>query len=329
MKTITVSVGALSGAALQFNMLAARPNEALFGSEVVARAAGGALLGALVLGGAQAGLHRILQRHLEQGSESARFAKLDPWTALVFLWPCLGAFGVAVDSGHAIPLLLAFVLAKAAAFVFAKEASRRREFFLSREWLASLFLLSGFAALIYQIAWQRTLFSVYGVNIESVTVIVAIFMFGLGVGALSGGYLAKRFQDRLPGLFLSCELAIGAFGLASLPLIKAVGAATAGGSLVVTSIAVSTLLILPTALMGMTLPVLVSYLVQTRKHVGGTVGFLYFVNTLGSALASFVTVSFLLTFVGLQSVVGIAAAFNVLTGLLVFAFMRKAAEVPA
>src|SRR5438093_222678 len=86
--------------------------------------------------------------------------------------------------------------------------------------LSCLFLISGFAALIYQIVWQRALFTAFGVNIESITTVVAVFMFGLGVGALVGGKLSQRWPNRLPQLFLLCELAIGAFGLVSLPLIK-------------------------------------------------------------------------------------------------------------
>ena len=45
-------------------------------------------------------------------------------------------------------------------------------------------------------------------------------MFGLGVGSLVGGKLSQRWPNHLPQLFLLCELAIGAFGLVSLPLIK-------------------------------------------------------------------------------------------------------------
>src|SRR6266542_57643 len=92
--------------------------------------------------------------------------------------------------------------------------------------LALLFLVSGFAALIYQIVWQRVLFTAFGVNIESITIIVAVFMFGLGVGSLVGGRLSRRFPQHLPQLFLVCEIAIGLFGLGSLPLIRAVSALT-------------------------------------------------------------------------------------------------------
>src|SRR5437588_9963369 len=91
----------------------------------------------------------------------------------------------------------------------------------STDALTSLFLVSGFAALIYQIVWQRVLFTALGVNMESVTIIVSVFMFGLGVGSLVGGALSRRFPRRLPQLFLLCEVAIGAFGVISLPLMKA------------------------------------------------------------------------------------------------------------
>ena len=97
--------------------------------------------------------------------------------------------------------------------------------------LSLLFLISGFAALIYQIVWQRVLFTAFGVNIESVTIIVAVFMFGLGVGSLIGGWLSRRFRDCVLWLFVACELLIGVFGLISLPLIKTVTALAIHGSL--------------------------------------------------------------------------------------------------
>ena len=49
------------------------------------------------------------------------------------------------------------------------------------------------------------LFTFFGVNIESVTLIVIIFMFGLGVGAIIGGFVSKIFQNHLPIIFLYVE----------------------------------------------------------------------------------------------------------------------------
>ena len=53
--------------------------------------------------------------------------------------------------------------------------------------VAAIFVLSGFAALVYQVAWQRALFTIYGVDVESATVVVTAFMLGLGLGSLAGG----------------------------------------------------------------------------------------------------------------------------------------------
>ena len=52
--------------------------------------------------------------------------------------------------------------------------------------VAAIFVLSGFAALVYQVAWQRALFTIYGVDVESATVVVTAFMLGLGLGSLAG-----------------------------------------------------------------------------------------------------------------------------------------------
>src|SRR6516164_9764516 len=57
--------------------------------------------------------------------------------------------------------------------------------------VALVFFVSGFPALIYQLIWQRSLFALYGINIEAVTVVVAGFLFGLGIGSLAA-YLVRR-----------------------------------------------------------------------------------------------------------------------------------------
>src|SRR5215469_13605468 len=62
--------------------------------------------------------------------------------------------------------------------------------------LTCLFFCSGMPALIYQIVWQRALFAIYGVNSESVAVVVCAFMVGLGTGSLMGGWLSEKFPER-------------------------------------------------------------------------------------------------------------------------------------
>lgn len=188
--------------------------------------------------------------------------------------------------------------------------------------LSLLFFISGFAALIYQIVWQRVLFTAFGVNIESITLVVAVFMFGLGMGSLLGGLLSKWFPRHLPHLFLGCEILIGLFGLVSLPLIRMVSAWAIYGSLLEIGAAIYGLLCIPTLFMGATLPVLSTYLHRQYQNIGTTISTLYFVNTLGSAAASFVTANVLFVYMGLHESVIVAALCNFLTGAGVFLFLK-------
>ncbi len=195
---------------------------------------------------------------------------------------------------------------------------------LGLPWLFGLFFVSGFAALVYQVVWQRSLFAIYGVNIESVTIVVAAFMLGLGLGSYAGGRLSLRPGARLLRWFGAIELAIGTLGALSLPVFRAVGTATAGVDGPAVFALTFALLVLPTALMGSTLPLLVAHAVAVSGNVGRSVGALYFVNTLGSAAASFATAVLLLGALGQQRTVWLAAALNMGIGLLTLALDARA-----
>lgn len=149
--------------------------------------------------------------------------------------------------------------------------------------LGAIFFLSGAAALVYQISWQRLLFTSFGIDIESVTIVVSTFMLGLGAGAMAGGALADRFHSRLLVLFAFCELGIGLFGLVSAPLIRALGEAFATSPRAVVAGVNFAVLLIPTSLMGATLPILVTDAVRRHGGVGVSIGALYFVNTMGAA----------------------------------------------
>jgi predicted membrane-bound spermidine synthase len=177
-----------------------------------------------------------------------------------------------------------------------------------------VFLLSGFAALLYQIVWQRSLFAIYGINVEAVTVVVTAFMVGLGVGSLAGGAISKDPRRPALALFGAVEIAIGVFGLISLPLFRWVGARTLNLSFVATALVTFLVVLIPTLLMGSTLPLLTAHQVRRSGNVGRSLALLYCVNTLGSALASLGAVLFLMGALGQQGVVTLAAALNLLVG---------------
>ncbi len=182
-------------------------------------------------------------------------------------------------------------------------------------WIYVLFFCSGFPALIYQIVWQRALFGIYGVNIESVTIVVSAFMLGLGLGSLVGGALSKNGKVSLLALFATAELGTAAFGLVSLRIFHRVAEFTAGAPLLQTGLLSFCLVVVPTVLMGATLPLLVEHIVRTSKNVGFAVGGMYFVNTLGSAAACFVAGDVLMRVLGQTGSVRFAAGINILVGL--------------
>jgi spermidine synthase len=180
--------------------------------------------------------------------------------------------------------------------------------------LLAAFFVSGCPALLYQLVWQRALFSLYGVNIEAITVVVAAFMLGLGLGSWLGGALS-RLSLRPLSLFAGFEVAIGLFGLGSLPLFRWVGSQSAGADTFHTGVLVFGLVLLPTCLMGATLPLLVTHLVERARNVGHSLGVLYFVNTLGSASACFLAAWLLLPYLGMQGSVTFAAVINLGVGV--------------
>lgn len=186
-----------------------------------------------------------------------------------------------------------------------------------------LFFLSGAAALLYQVVWQRTLFSIYGINIESVTMVVTAFMLGLGLGSLAGGAVSKNPDRPAVLLFSVVELGIGLYGIASLSILHAVGQATSTLAPSLVGLATFALVLLPTTLMGSTLPLLVAHFTRRSKNVGRSVGSLYFVNTLGSAFASGAAVLVFLGWLGQSGTVRLAAALNFTASAVAFFLHRR------
>jgi len=183
-----------------------------------------------------------------------------------------------------------------------------------------IFLMSGFAAILYQLVWQRSLFRLLGTSSESVTMVVTAFMLGLGLGSLAGGAISLRRPALLPLIFGLAEMGIGAFGLVSMPLFSWIASVTGSArGMSIGAIAFVAVLI-PTLFMGATLPVLVAYLVRQSGNVGKSVGFLYFINTIGSAIGSLAAALLILKVMGQAGTVLLAAAVNLAVGGTVIGF---------
>jgi predicted membrane-bound spermidine synthase len=182
--------------------------------------------------------------------------------------------------------------------------------------LSFIFFFSGFAALIYQVAWQRLLTLHYGVGTVSITLIVSVYMVGLGLGALLGGYFAERSRNKLFFYFI-VELLIGCFGLISLPFLDFLGRFTSGSSYLLSFLYMFLFLCIPTLLMGITLPLLTKIFNALIKNFLDTVSFLYFINTIGAAIGAVFASYVVISFWGLDNAVYCAAGINFTLAVLI------------
>lgn len=154
---------------------------------------------------------------------------------------------------------------------------------------------------------------------ESVTIIIAVFMAGLGIGGYCGGRIADTFSTKILLIFALAELGIGLFGLMSPALIHWLRDLVLLSSTPVIALANFALLLFPTFLMGSTLPLLTSYLNQLSSNTGENIGWLYFTNTIGAAVSCLMMGFVFFYFIGLSQVIYVAGCINLVIALMVFA----------
>ena len=175
-------------------------------------------------------------------------------------------------------------------------------------WVATCFLASGAAGLLYEVVWSKQLAYVLGSSLHAAAAVVAAFLGGLALGArVLGVPLARRANGARTYALL--ELGVGALGLALLPLLRAsdplVGQLyrALGGESPMFALARLGLLLAfllpPAALMGATLPVLVA--VVERDLVGAALARLYALNTFGAVVGSLAAGFVLLPGIGLSA----------------------------
>jgi spermidine synthase len=200
--------------------------------------------------------------------------------------------------------------------------------------VACLFFASGASALVYQVSWQRILALHTGVGIQSVAVIVSAYMAGLGLGSEAAGRLSLRLS-RLTALrlFAAAEILIALFAAMS-PGFYHDWLTTHASALYATPARMAAThflsLLVPTALMGASLPLLVHALVRDTGSAARTIGRLYGVNVLGAAAGALLTPWVLLRFFGIEGAILVGVAGNALAGVGALALAtQRGADAPS
>src|SRR5262245_25913757 len=207
-------------------------------------------------------------------------------------------------------------------------------------WLLGCFFLSGLAALIYETAWTNEFSFVFGTSELAVATVLAAYMGGLAAGAA----LAGRYGPRLARPVVAYGLLELGIALAALAVPLGIAASRwlyaalfgsrdvlpdAGGlTTALFYLACSfVILLVPTAMMGATLPLLVRHCVRTDQELGRRIGALYATNTAGAVVGTIAGAFLLLPAIGLRATIAAAAGVNALVFGAAWAVSRTAGAV--
>jgi spermidine synthase len=197
--------------------------------------------------------------------------------------------------------------------------------------LALLFLGSGASALVYQVLWLRQLALIFGVTVHAATAVLAGFMAGLAIGSALAGRLADRTPSPLAWFGL-VEVGVAVLALAThwmlpalVPLYVAIQAWLPDGAAVQTAVRFTgSLLVLlaPTTLMGMTLPLMLKAAGARGGNTGTHVSVLYATNAAGAVAGALLAGYVLVGSLGIASSFRLAAVVNAIVGLAALAIAR-------
>ncbi len=197
--------------------------------------------------------------------------------------------------------------------------------------LVLLFFLSGGSGLIYQVLWLRLLGLVFGVTVHAAATTLASFMAGLALGSLAAGRLADRARSPL-AWFGAAEILVGLTALASplaLGLLERLYVAAypllpqaLGPLTLVRFLFASAVLLVPTTLMGASLPLVAKSALLRGGDAGERIGLLYAANTAGAIGGTLLAGFYLIGGVGIGASFKLAATINVLVGIAALALAR-------
>lgn len=217
-----------------------------------------------------------------------------------------------------------------------KSASGGSAFLLAA--LCVLFFFSGACALVYQVLWLRTLGWVFGVTVYAASAVWAMFMAGLAIGSGAAGLVADRVRNPLRW-FGATELLIGLTAIltpAALAWLQQLYVAAypsisrSPSSLVGAHLAMAfAVLIVPTSLMGATLPLVIKASTFRASALGNRLGLLYASNAAGAIVGTIAAGLYLIPQRGIHGTFLTAAGLNVFVGLSAMAMSLRSSGLAA
>ncbi|WP_242345374.1 fused MFS/spermidine synthase [Anaeromyxobacter terrae] len=184
--------------------------------------------------------------------------------------------------------------------------------------------ISGAASMAYEVAWTRALCLAVGSSTYAFTAMLASFLVGLAAGAFVASQALRRWKLRLT-TFAVVECVIAALAIATLPLLGSLPqlvlqllsrlGLSYESALVAQFSASFLVMLLPTAAIGATFPLVLAGLTRGLARVGNDVGRVYGANTIGTIAGSVGAGFLLVPHLGIQGTVVAAAAANLAAGV--------------
>ena len=198
--------------------------------------------------------------------------------------------------------------------------------------ISACFFLSGLAGLIYEVVWARQLSLFLGITSYAHTAVITAYMAGLAAGSLYFGRRADRHPQPLK-IYAWLEIGVGLYAaitpwlftglqLAYVSMSDVAQIGEMSGHLTRFSIALLALLI-PTFLMGGTLPLLVRGFITELPELGKVTSRLYGINTLGAVLGTLLAGYLLLPEIGVKATIFTGVVINLAIASVVLALLHR------
>ena len=202
-------------------------------------------------------------------------------------------------------------------------------------WL--IFILSGASALIYEVIWMRQLTLVFGSTVFATSTVLTAFMAGLALGSFYFGRKIDESKMSPLKLYAVLEAGIGGFCIIWPLLLTVLTGLYVLIFRYITSefytlsiirfVLTFGILLIPSTLMGGTLPVLTRFFVKRLEQLGTNIGILYALNTFGAVIGTVAAGFFLIEALGIKWSLGVAVAINFGVALVALLLARQAQEI--
>jgi predicted membrane-bound spermidine synthase len=211
-------------------------------------------------------------------------------------------------------------------------------------WYFGFFVVSGFCGLVYEVIWVRLAMASFGVTTALVSIVISMFMAGLGLGSWAAGRWTRRSLDRTGArtlrVYCAAELLVGIssvtvpmqlkLGRLLLQHMGSFGVWQSSRYHIVAGIMIGITLVPWCTCMGSTFPLLMAVIRQTARSTSErSFSFLYVANVLGALLGTIASAFVLIELLGFQGTLYVAGSLNVLLALLAFSLSFSVVSSPS